>query len=66
MLGDNVVYDFEFNGESTGIQVSIRQALTSDDWDVITLQQASHFSGRYETLTQKDISTILLASLTYP
>lgn len=45
MIDDNAVYDFEFNGEKTGIQVSIRQALISDDWDCITLQQASHFSG---------------------
>ena len=49
MLDDNVAYDFEFNGEGTGLKVSIRQALVSDDWDVITLQQASHLSGRYET-----------------
>ena len=49
MLDDNVAYDFEFNGEGTGIKVSIRQALVSDSWDFITLQQASPFSGRYET-----------------
>ncbi|MBE6655246.1 MAG: DUF4886 domain-containing protein [Ruminococcaceae bacterium] len=49
MLDDNVAYDFEFNGETTGIKVSIRQALVSDEWDFITLQQASTFSGRYET-----------------
>lgn len=49
MLDDNVAYDFEFNGEKTGIKISIRQALVSDDWDFITLQQASRFSGKYET-----------------
>ena len=49
MLDDNAAYDFEFNGEQTGIKVSIRQALASDDWEFITLQQASHFSGKYET-----------------
>ena len=49
MLDDNVAYDFEFNGESTGIKVSIRQALVSDDWDFITLQQVSTCSGKYET-----------------
>ncbi len=49
MLDNNADYNFEFNGENTGIKVSIKQALASDDWDVITLQQASHFSGRYET-----------------
>ena len=49
MLDDNSNYDFEFNGEKTGIKVSIRQALVSDSWDFITLQQASPFSGKYET-----------------
>ena len=51
ILDDNVAYDFEFNGESTGIKVSIRQALVSDNWDVITLQQVSGCSGKYETYT---------------
>lgn len=49
MLDDNAAYDFEFNGEKTGIKVSIRQALVSDSWDFITLQQASPCSTRYET-----------------
>ena len=49
MLDDNALYDFEFNGEKTGIKVSIRQALVSDNWDFITLQQASSFSGKYKT-----------------
>lgn len=49
VLDDNVAYNFEFNGEPTGIQVSIRQALVSDNWDVVTLQQASTSSGKYET-----------------
>ena len=30
MLDDRAEYDFGFNGEMTGIKVSIRQALTSD------------------------------------
>lgn len=51
MLDDKAAYDFEFNGENTGMKVSIRQALASDDWDFITLQQASHCSARYETYT---------------
>jgi hypothetical protein len=45
MLDDVSAYGFEFNGENTGLKVSIRQALVSDDWDYITLQQASHVSG---------------------
>lgn len=42
-------YDFEFNGERTGIKVSLAQALQSDVWDVVTLQQASSLSVDYET-----------------
>ena len=41
----------EYNGEYPGLAVSIQQLLISDDWDVITLQQASHFSAQYETYT---------------
>lgn len=49
MLGDHATYSFEFNGQNTGIKVSIRQALESDEWDFITLQQASPLSGKEET-----------------
>lgn len=49
MLNDNASYDFQFNGESTGLKVSIRQALCSDDWDVVTFQQASGKSAHFET-----------------
>ena len=44
-------YLFEFNGKSTGLMVSISQALLSDEWDVVTFQQASRFSfdfGSYQ------------------
>jgi len=51
MLDDNPDYEFQFNGEKTGLKVSIRQLLASDDWDYITLQQASHFSPYHETYT---------------
>jgi hypothetical protein len=46
---DKVAYTFEFNGEDTGLQTSIKQALISNDWDVITLQQASHYSAKEQT-----------------
>lgn len=49
MLDDKADYDLELNGEKTGAKVSIGQALASDHWDFVTLQQASHFSGEYET-----------------
>jgi len=45
MLEDRADYTLEFNGVSTGFKVSIAQALMSNDFDVITLQQASHFSA---------------------
>ena len=48
-LKDSVAYAFQFNGEDTGIKVSISQALESDDWDVVTLQQASQFSPNFDT-----------------
>ena len=50
-LQDAVAYAFYFNGEETGLKVSISQALASDDWDVVTLQQASQFSPNFDTYT---------------
>lgn len=49
MLDDRADYDYEFNGESTGLKVSIRQALTSDQWNYITLQQVSNLSAKSAT-----------------
>lgn len=49
MHNDAAAYEFQFNGEQTGIQVSIRQALQSDIWDVVTLQQVSHQSMDYSS-----------------
>ena len=44
MLNDSKSYSLEIGGESTGFCVSIAEALSADDWDFVTLQQASHFS----------------------
>lgn len=49
MNNDAAAYGFQFNGQPTGICVSIRQALQSDEWDVVTLQQVSHLSARYDS-----------------
>jgi len=49
MLEDAKKYSFEFNGESTKIFVTIKEALMSDEWDYVTLQQASPLSPHYET-----------------
>ncbi len=48
-LDDKKAYAFEFNGETTGIFVSIREALESDEWDVVTLQQVSSQSPYFDT-----------------
>lgn len=49
MREDKRAYGLEFNGAKTGFFVSIREALESDTWDVVTLQQVSHLAPRYET-----------------
>ena len=49
MLENKRDYSFCLNGFPVGIKVNIAEALCSDDWDVITFQQASHFSGFEET-----------------
>ena len=49
MLDDRADYSYVFNGEYTGLKVSIRQALRSDTWDYITLQQVSTHSPKSES-----------------
>lgn len=49
LLSDAKAYSFELGGESSGLLVSIREVLLSDNWDVVTLQQASHFSAYFDT-----------------
>lgn len=44
--GDLPRYEYQLNGLATGKNVSIREVLQSDDWDFITMQQASGDSGR--------------------
>ena len=46
---DEKAYLLEFNGHSTSFYVSIREALQSDVWDYVTMQQASIFSVDYDT-----------------
>lgn len=43
------LYRLEINGAATGEYVSIEDALTRGTYDVITLQQASGFSGMFHT-----------------
>lgn len=42
-------YAYLENGEPTGRMVSINNMLAEDDWDFVTLQQASYHSGMPET-----------------
>lgn len=42
---DAPAYDHELNGGEADCQCSIRQALQEDDWDIVTMQQASGDSG---------------------
>ncbi len=49
MKSGEAAYALEENGEAIGRHVSLAEALSLEKWDVITLQQASHFSFRAET-----------------
>ncbi len=49
MQGERENYLYEYNGFSTGIYIHLKEALLIKPWDVITVQQASHFSGNYDT-----------------
>lgn len=49
MLENEKAYRFEYNGENTGILVTIKEALMSDSWDYVTLQQSSLLSGHWDS-----------------
>ena len=46
---NNAYYDYEINGNEAERKISIADALSAEDWDVVTLQQASTYSGMFET-----------------
>ena len=41
-------YNVQIDGENTNFLTSIQKALSSDNWDVVTLQQSSPESGYFE------------------
>ena len=49
MMSEERAYSLEFNGETTGFFVSIKEALLTRSWDVVTLQQCSPQSFRIES-----------------
>ena len=44
MMSGEKAYELHFNGKKTGFFVSLDEALLNREWDVVTLQQASHKS----------------------
>ena len=51
MLSQRDAYDLYFNGFTTGMKCSLDDALLSGRWDVISFQQASHFSPKPDSYT---------------
>ena len=49
MLSEESVYDLEWNGRSTGLHVSLKDALLHRDWDLIAVQQVSSQAPNYDT-----------------
>ena len=49
MLSRQRAYTLEMNGQSTGFNVSLKEALLNREWDVVTIQQVSHQSPYYKT-----------------
>ena len=44
MLSGERAYELQYDGHLTGFNVSLQEALLNRPWDVVTLQQASHYS----------------------
>lgn len=49
MKGDKRDYVLFFNGQDTGFYMSIKEALLSREWDIVTVQQASKKSYKKDT-----------------
>ena len=51
MLDDRFDYSAEFNGATTYLKTSIGAALKSADWDIVSLQQVSNLSPKFDSYT---------------
>lgn len=49
MMSDSKSYELEVNGTYTGFPVSMKEALLNRRWDVVTIQQASHMSTKWDS-----------------
>lgn len=45
VLENKADYDYQLNGDSTGRMVTIKDTLLEENWDIITMQQCSGYSG---------------------
>ncbi len=45
MLSEKPAYDYYINGFDSGLKVSLKDALLSDEWDIVATQQSSPRSG---------------------
>lgn len=46
---NNADYDYQINGEHTDEKISIKDALLREDWNIVTVQQVSSYSGMIDT-----------------
>lgn len=46
MLSEGRVYEYYIDGIDSGIKVSLKEALLSDEWDIVVTQQSSPKSGQ--------------------
>ncbi|NLB15202.1 MAG: DUF4886 domain-containing protein [Clostridiales bacterium] len=49
MMSDSKSYELEVNGTYTGFAVTMKEALLNRRWDVVTIQQASHMSTKWDS-----------------
>ena len=49
MLSEERAYAYQINGMHSGLHVSLKEALLSDEWDFVVTQQCSPDSGSIET-----------------
>ena len=49
MLSEDKAYSLYVCGVDSGFKVSLKEALLSDEWDIVTLQQVSNDSGDFST-----------------
>lgn len=49
MLSEEKAYAYFINGMDSGLKVSMKEALLSDEWDIVSTQQCSPHSGREDS-----------------